>query len=302
MKSISLIWKVCAYHFYRWKRNKRVVVSFLLAGILSFLLTEKVVDFSYQQGTIIQILEPFVWIFGDGTSILLSALILILLFADMPLLDGSVPYALVRTNVRVWTLGQMLYLVISSFLYILFILMVTIVLCSKNAFIGNQWSETAEILSYSEYRNILSIPATLKTAQMSRPYECTSIIFVLMLLYIILSVFVMLYITIKKGKTAGVMGIFIFHLVGFLLRSDFISSILHLEDKYKFIAVILKGWISPLSHVTFQMHNFGYDSLPRLKDTYIIFGIAIIILLLMTIRAMKRYNFMFIGAEKQDGI
>lgn len=302
MKSLYLIWKVCTYHFYRWKRNKRVVVSFLLAGILSFLLTEKIMNFSFEKGTVIQIVEPFVWSFGDGTSVLLVSLILILLFADMPLLDGTVPYALIRTNARIWTLGQMLYLTLSSFLYILYIFVITTLLCCKNAFIGNQWSDTAELLSYTDYSKVLSIPATLKTAQMSRPYESMTTIFILMLLYILISVFVMQYIIIKKGKTAGVIGIFMFHLAGFLLKSDFISGILGLKDKYKFIAVILRGWISPLSHVTFPMHNFGYDNLPRLRDSYLIFGCAIIFLLIMIIHAMRRYNFMFIGAEKQEGI
>ena len=69
-----------------------MILSFLLAAVLSFLLTEKVVTFAIEQGRTLQIFEPFVWVFGDGISILLISLILILLFADMPFLDGSVPY------------------------------------------------------------------------------------------------------------------------------------------------------------------------------------------------------------------
>ena len=45
--------------------------------------------FAIEQGRTLQIFEPFVWVFGDGISILLISLILILLFADMPFLDGA---------------------------------------------------------------------------------------------------------------------------------------------------------------------------------------------------------------------
>ena len=46
-----------------------MILPFLLAAVLSFLLTEKVVTFAIEQGRTLQIFEPFVWVFGDGISI-----------------------------------------------------------------------------------------------------------------------------------------------------------------------------------------------------------------------------------------
>ena len=46
------------------------------------------------------------------------------------------------------------------------------------------------------------------------------------------------------------------------------------------------------------MHNFGYDLLPRLWQTYIIFGVAIVLLYALTLLALRRYNFHFAGVDE----
>ena len=298
-KKVKIIVKVCGYHFYRWRHNKRILMAFLLAFILCFLLTEKVNDFTLTQGTTLQIFEPFIWVFGDGISILLVALIVILVFADMPFLDGAEPYYLIRINVVCWVLGQLLYLILATFIYSVFILISTMLLCGKNAFIGNLWSPTAALLGYSSYAEQLNIPASLKTFQMSLPYSCLITIFFLVLLYILLSVMLMFYITIKKGQIIGIAACFGFHLFGLLLNPDWLSITFNIPAKAKYIANIICGWLSPLRQATYQKHNFGYDMLPSLKNTYIIYGILILVLLLGTIRAMKNYHFNFLGTQEE---
>ena len=60
-------------------------------------------------------------------------------------------------------------------------------------------------------------------------------------------------------------------------------------------ANVAVGWLSPLNQATYHMHNFGYDLLPRLWQTYLIFLVAIIALFLIALRGMKKYNFNFTG-------
>lgn len=297
MKNIKQIIMVCGYHYSKWVRNKRILLAFLLAGIMSFLLTEKVVNFSFEKGTILQVFEPFVWTFGDRTSILLAALILLLLFADMPFLDGEVPYVLIRSKISIWTLGQILYLVTATFLYAAYLVVITAVFCMKNAFIGNKWSSTAALLGYSDYSRLLQIPAKVKTFEITRPYQCTATIFLLLLAYILFSVLLMMLITIKRGKKSGIIAIFVFHMWGLLLNVDLFASLLGLNDRTIYKAYILCGWLSPLNHVTYPMHNFGYDALPTMGHSFIFYGIGIIGMIVAIMHEMKRYNFKFIGAE-----
>lgn len=293
------ILRVCGYHFGRWRHNKRVVMSFLLAGIISFLLTEKVMDFSLEQGTTIQVFEPFIWVFGDGTSILLCALAAILLFADMPFLDGAVPYYLIRIRVRTWVFGQLLYIICATFLYTFFILAITVVLCSRNAFSGNIWSPTAALLAYSEFGKKIAVPAVLKTFEMSKPYTCMLTIFLLLLFYVLLAVLCMFLTVILKGQVAGIAASFGFHLFGFLLNPDWIGKVFRLSEREQFRANVICGWLSPLRQVTYPNHNFGFDLLPRLRDTYMIFGAVILLLIMITVHSMKRYNFNFLGTEEE---
>jgi hypothetical protein len=270
-------------------------MSFLLAGIISFLLTEKVMNFSLENGTSLQVFEPFIWVFGDGESILLCAMAAILLFADMPFLDGAVPYYLIRIKVKIWVIGQILYILCATFLFTLFILMITCILSSKNAFIGNIWSPTAALLAYSKFGEKIAVPAVLKTFEMSKPISCMLTIFMLMLLYVLVTVLIMFIITLWKGQVAGIASAFSFHMFGFLLNPEWIKVTLGLKDNGLYIANILCGWLSPIRQVTYPRHNFGFDLLPRLRDTYLIFGGAILLLFFLIIRRMKRYNFNFLG-------
>jgi hypothetical protein len=168
----------------------------------------------------------------------------------------------------------------------------------SNSFIGNMWSETAARLGYSGAGKAVALPALVKTLEMSRPYECMATIFVLMLLYALLMVFIMLLFNIKKGTQAGVVSVFAFSLFGFLLNPQFIGTVLGLPAELMYKANVAVGWLSPLNQATYHMHNFGYDLLPRLWQTYIIFAMLIALCFFFTLRAVRRYNFNFAGTEE----
>ena len=87
MSKLKQVCSVAAYDFRWWHKNPRIFITFALAFILCFLLSDKAVKFAAEYGTTMQIVEAFIWTFDDGNSILLSSLLLVLLFADMPFLS-----------------------------------------------------------------------------------------------------------------------------------------------------------------------------------------------------------------------
>ena len=87
---------VTKYNFRRWHKNPRIVITFCLAFVLCFLLSDKAVKFAKEYETTMQLVEAFVWTFGDSNSILLSSLLLLLLFADMPFINSGTPFYLMR--------------------------------------------------------------------------------------------------------------------------------------------------------------------------------------------------------------
>ncbi len=297
MYRLKQVCSVTAYNFRQWRANPRVIITFALAFILCFLLSDKAVRFAKEYETTMQIVEAFVWTFGDSNSILLSSLLLILLFADMPFLSAGTPYYLLRINRKTWLAGQALYITLATGIYLVFILASTSIICMSNSFIGNMWSETAAILGYSGAGKAVALPALVKTLEMSTPYECMATIFLLMLLYTLLMSFIMLSFNIRKGQLAGVISVFAFSLYGFLLNPNLLKTMFQLPEELIYKANVAVGWLSPLNHATYHMHNFGYDLLPRLWQTYVIFGVLIAMCFFFALRAVRRYNFNFSGTE-----
>ena len=100
------IFAVTRYNFRRWHKNPRIVITFCLAFVLCFLLSDKAVKFAKEYETTMQLVEAFVWTFGDSNSILLSSLLLLLLFADMPFISSGTPFYLMRIDRKTWLMGQ----------------------------------------------------------------------------------------------------------------------------------------------------------------------------------------------------
>ena len=70
MRRISrMILVTAGYNFRMWKKNMRVIAAFLLAFILCFMLTDKLVWFAGEQETTMQLVEPFIRSFGYGKCI-----------------------------------------------------------------------------------------------------------------------------------------------------------------------------------------------------------------------------------------
>ena len=288
---------IAHYNFRLWRRNPRILITFALTFILCFLLSDKVVRFAQEHNTTMQLVEAFIWSFGDSNSILLSSVLLVMLFADMPFLSSGTPFYLVRTSRRVWITGQVLYTIAATAVYLLFILASTMLLCMRQSFPANMWSHTAAILGYTNAGERLAIPALVKTLEMSWPYPAMLTIFTLMLGYTLVMVLLMLACNLRFGQAAGVISVLVYSLYGLLMKPDTIQTLLKLPDEAHYIANVTIGWLSPLNHATYHMHNFGYDRLPRLWQSYLIFGILILVGYLASIRAAKKYNFSFTGTE-----
>lgn len=297
MKKIRQAFSIAGYNFRLWRRNPRIVVTFSLTFILCFLLTDKAVRFAVEHNTTLQLVETFIWSFGDSNSILLSSTMLVMLFADMPFLSAGTPFYLIRTDRKTWITGQVIYILAATGVYLLFVLLSTILLSMKYAFPGNMWSPTAAILGYTNAGERVAIPALVKTLEMSWPYESMVSIFLLMLGYSGVMVMIMLVCNLRYGQAAGVVSVLAYSIYGILMQPDTIQLLLRLPDEAYYIANVIIGWLSPLNQATFHMHNFGYDKLPRLWQSYAIFFIWMVIGYFSAVRAVKRYNFHFTGTE-----
>lgn len=293
MSDIRSAFIAASYNYKSWKYNPRMYITFALEFILCYLLTNRAVGYAEAFGTTMQIFEPFIWTFGDSKSILLSSMLLFLLFCDVPNVNSGVPFYLMRMNRRSWLFGQIIYLVSATFLYMVFTLVFTCILSARISFPGNLWSDTSIALFHSSLSTDLIMPSSMKAMEEMYPIQSMLIIFVLMLMYMLILTLIVFVFSLWKGQRAGVVAGFVFSLYGYLVSPETIGLITGNESRL--VKYVVSAWASPLQQATYYMHNFGFDFLPRLWQTYAIFGAIIVLLVILSKVGIKKYNFVFTG-------
>ena len=297
MRDIKQIFQIAKQNFTGWRKNPRIWMTFALAFVLCLMLSDQVISQAVRYETPLQIVEPFVWTYGDASSVMLSSLLLVLLFADMPFVSQATPYWLIRSKRRIWLMGQVVYVVLATIIYNLFLLTVLGIVAAPFSFVGNVWSKTAAMLGYGGGESI-TVPVSVKTMEISTPYMCAISVFALMLLYSLLVAVFMLFLNLSIGNMAGVLGAFALNLYGLFLNPSIFQKLFHFTGNLAYKANVLCGWLSPLNHATFPMHNFGYDYLPKLWMSMGIFFDFILVLILLSGMKMRSYSFSFIQAEE----
>lgn len=291
------IFIIAMTNFRRWKRSPQIWLAFGMGFVVSFLLSNKVVLFATEHETLLQLFEPFIWTFGDANSILLISLCLLLLFADMPNVDNEVPLQLVRTSRIRWMAGQIVYIFLATFAFVLFVFVSTCILAGNASYPGDLWSETAAILGYSSVGAEIAVPAFVKVLEFTFPYRCTFHIFALVLGYSLVMSALIFYFNLYRTKLGMIAGT-AFAGFGFFLTPEILSGWFGLNEYDGVSANILFGWLSPLNQATYYMHNFGYDSLPKLWMSYVFFGICSVFVFGLAFVKVRSYTFNFTGTEK----
>ena len=298
MDDIRKICLIAGENFSGWRKNPRIYMSFVLAFVLCLMLSGQAVSLSQTYETPLQLLETFIWTFGDAQSVLLSSLLLLLLFGDVPFIHAATPYWLIRTKRRGWLAGQLLYVILATVIYCVFLLVVQMLLASPYAFPGNVWSETAAMLGYGGGSTSVTIPVSLKTMENTTPLECMLQIFLLLLLYSLFMAVLLLFLNLAGGAQVGVLGVLGINLYGFLLNPEVFQKVFHFTGNLEYRANVCVGWLSPLNHATYPMHSFGYDYLPAMGVSVGIFLIFIVLLAGLAWKKMKTYNFSFTQTDE----
>lgn len=288
---------VCAgWNLFSLRKNPRFYLSLLLGFLLCWLLTDKTMAISRTYLTNVQLLEPFIWCYADDDSILFSALVLMLMLSAFPRLDTPASYLIFRTTRFNWLLGQIITVLLLTLGYTLMILLSSMVMCiGCNVFVDNKWSETATMLSFSPASFEVALAVMRKTVKLTTPYDCALQIFLLIFLYVLLMSMIQLAFTVVKNRKAGVIAALVINFAGYVLTPERFMAWLNLPRELQYYANLLSAWFSPLQHATYTMHNFGYDLLPRVHTSWLLLGSASLLLMIISITAMRRFSFIFTG-------
>ncbi len=290
----------CAqWNLYSIRKNPRIFCGFLLGFCLCCFLMQRIMECSVLFHTDIQIFELFIWCFADSDSILFVSLAILLFLFQIPRLDTPAYYLIFRKGKMDWLLGQALTSVLVSLSYTMFLLGSSMLLAlgGSNVVWGNQWSDTATILSFAPENFQVALTVVRKTIKLTTPYECAATIFFLMAQYILFLTLLNLLFSLMCGKKAGIVAVIVASLYGYLLNPEKLTVLLHVPEEVRYIANVIAAWASPLNHATYAMHRFGYGGFPSMLQSHMVFGILNLGLLLGSCFSVRNTERIFLGGS-----
>lgn len=246
------IFTVCRMTYWQWICNTRMLLL-LLAGIFMYVYCiEPMQHYASVMGTPLNILEPFISITNSMFTAPLLPILFLFLIANFPRLDQSSAFVLHRIGRRKWFWGQMLFVTLAGFTYLLLLFLMTIIVSHTTGFLANGWSLAVRQIYEPKYRSLFLSSGIsqidLSVLNQFRPYQAFFISFGCMWGYMILTGAIIQLFTLRGRKMLGVFLNVLANGIGMLL--------LAVESPLK--------WLFPSAHVILARH---YDEI--LNNTYL---------------------------------
>ena len=132
--------RICMQNIRKWGGNRRILMCIAMTTLLVYSYTK---DLSVLCNYMGQKMNPWIFpfLFAFRYMRIVFMIPVVFIFCDAPFVDTNQTYVMLRTKRNIWSMGQILYIIVSSFLYTLFHLLLTIIFkgyCPKSS--GNTTS------------------------------------------------------------------------------------------------------------------------------------------------------------------
>jgi len=156
MGKVIRICSCCTQNLRKWPSNPRIYVLGLL--LIAFLgeIVRPIANFS---SSVQVAVTPWVFPYLPLSKSVLLVLMLgiVLLFCDAPFIDAHQPYVIIRSGKRDWLLGQIVYIMLASAFYFLFIALITVLMLLPNLTFSSEWGKILETLALTDARGQFGI-------------------------------------------------------------------------------------------------------------------------------------------------
>lgn len=222
--------RICIQNIRKWGSNARVKMCLVLAVMFVFSFTSGMGDVCHALGEKMNPwIFPFLFTYRYMKIILMMPLLFI--FCDAPFIDGNQVYVMLRTNRRSWCVGQILYVIVSSFLYTMLLLISSVLFNLGNMQWGTTWGV---VLGKSAMTSIVSSlgksHGTIRISSMVvryyKPYQAMILSFLLMWLsFMFIGLIIYVLNVISKTQLAGTLtaGVLILFTAVADLRAKFVK-------------------------------------------------------------------------------
>lgn len=277
--SIRKIWSLGFSEWLKWIINPRmIIIPVLTVFIYSYAITP-LLERSEKMGEPLNILEPLIAVGNSGMLALIIPVVFVTLMSDFPKTDGSTVFMISRTGRLNWTLGQILFGVMSALTFLASIYIMCTAFLTGKAFIANGWSMVVKrynVLFPEEAFTFASelVPGNLYN-QMT-PFSAVIQTYFLLFLYLMIIILVLLLFHQIKHKAFGFLTVSVILGFGVLFTAIKSSAM----------------WCFPMANAIVWLHFtdiFEKEILP-VKYSYIYFAAIIGVLIIANILASRKLS------------
>lgn len=278
--SFNKIRNVVSVEFVKWILNPRLLIFIILIMFVYDYVIEELLTASHRMNEFLMILEPFIGIANSEMLIMVIPSVFIVLISDFPKTDGNTMFYIQRVGKLNWMFGQLFFGIIAAFSYISAILLFSMTSVAKNSFSANSWSNvvTQYVQRFpNESRTLVPLLISDRLYNNLTPIKTFFLTATLILLYLILlELLVLISFSIEK-RTIGILSSYMVIAIG--------SSLCGLGTKSQ--------WFFPSAHSLIWLH---FDRILKfqnynIKYSYIYYISIIILLFIISIFAIKHYDF-----------
>lgn len=132
--------RICMQNIRKWVGNRRILMCIAMTTLLVYSYTK---DLSVLCNYMGQKMNPWIFpfLFAFRYMRIVFMIPVVFIFCDAPFVDTNQTYVMLRTKRNIWSMGQILYIIVSSFLYTLFHLLLTIIFNIQYMQWGTTWGD-----------------------------------------------------------------------------------------------------------------------------------------------------------------
>lgn len=262
---IKCLCRIAIQDVISWTRNYRMLMLLLLMCASVSQFCSEIDNFSSSISTQTNVWGVLPYMYSNSRSYfrLVIQLGIVLMFSNAPFKTDNSLFSVMRTGYTKWCIGQLLYIIGASLIYVISLFLLTNIFCIKTLGYSNSWGKTFATL---RMMNDFVYPITEKIQLLYSPFEAFGHT---ILLIFMLSVFFGLLIFLMSsliGRSSGLILSVMLVLLG--LMPDFCSI----------PALIAK--ISPCSLTQISLlDKTGMTLYPSVTYAYTVLGILIAVLI-----------------------
>ena len=279
--SFSRIWRIMTAHLYKWIINPRMTVAVAMIVFVWRFAIDPLIGISKEMNSPLNFVEPFIAVFNSRTLCLVTPAVYVFLISDYPHLDRNSLFILHRVHKREWVMGQFLFFVVSSFIFMGLIFIFSVLPNAVNSFNANGWSLVVTRYGIYNPEKAYSFAVNLITKELYNqiaPFQGALLSFVLNWLYMILLGTVLL----------------MFHVLN--LRKTGVPVLISIIAMGSALGVFRSQgmWYFPMAHTMISLHYTEYlkEPIMSLSSSFLYFGGLILTVLIISLLRVGRTNFL----------